>query len=56
MGTEIDLPEEWVCNGQELRPKTGALSSNTWVYDGKEIKPKVGASSSNTRLWDGKEL
>ena len=56
MSNKISLPSNWVCNGAELKPKTGATSSNTWVLSGKEIKPKVSASSSNTWVWDGKEL
>ena len=56
MANKISLPGNWVCDGKELKPKSGASSSNTWLFDGKEIKPKSGASSSNTWLWDGKEL
>ena len=56
MSNEIELPKNWVCDGRELKPKTGANSSNTWLFDGKEIKPKTGASNSNTWVWDGKEL
>lgn len=46
----------WVCDGRELKPKSGASFSNTWIFDGKEIKPKSGSSSSNTWAWNGKEL
>lgn len=46
----------WVCDGRELKPKSGASSSNTWVFDGKNIKLKSGGTSSNTWIWDGKEL
>ena len=56
MANTIELPKNWVCDGSELKPKTGANSSNTWILSGKEIKPKTGANSSNTWLWDGKEL
>lgn len=56
MTNKVKLPSNWVCNGNELKPKTGASSSNTWILDGKEIKLKSGASSSNTWIWDGKEL
>ena len=38
----------WVFERNELKPKSGANSSNTFVFDGKEIKPKIGANSSNT--------
>lgn len=40
MSLEIDFPRSWVCDGRELKPKSGASSSNTWICDGKEIKPK----------------
>lgn len=56
MANSVELPRDWVCSGNELKPKSGASSSNTWVLSGNEIKPKVGASSSNTWVWDGKEL
>ena len=56
MANTIELPSNWVCDGKELKPKSGASSSNTWIFDGKEIKPKTSASSSNTWIWDGKEL
>ena len=32
----------------EIKPKSGATSSNTWVIDRGEIKPKSGANSNNT--------
>src|SRR5690606_10342759 len=56
MANKIELPAGWVCDGRELKPKSGASLSNTWIFDGKEIKPKSGASLSNTWIWDGKEL
>lgn len=56
MANMIELSKNWVSDGKELKPKTGASSSNTWIFDGREIKPKTGASSSNTWLWDGKEI
>ena len=56
MANKTELPSNWVCDGKELKPKSGASFSNTWVFDGKEIKPKTGASFSNTWIWDGKEL
>ena len=37
---DITLPRDWVCNGRELKPKSGATSRETWVFDGWEIKPK----------------
>lgn len=47
----------WVCDGKELKPKSGANSSNTWVYTSNgEIKPKFGANSSNTWVFNGREL
>lgn len=46
----------WVCDGRELKPKTGASFSNTWIFDGREIKPKSGANFSNTWVFDGHEL
>lgn len=46
----------WVCDGKELKPKSGATPSNTWVFNGREIHPKIGATSSNTWMFDGKEL
>lgn len=48
MANLIELPKNWVCDGSELKPKSGANSSNTWILSGKEIKPKSGANSSNT--------
>ncbi|MGQ3083941.1 MAG: hypothetical protein ACT6RO_12330 [Hydrogenophaga sp.] len=56
LANSVELPRDWVCSGNELKPKSGASSSNTWVLSGNEIKPKAGASSSNTWVWDGKEL
>ena len=56
MANKIQLPSNWLCDGKELKPKSGASYSNTWIFDGKEIKPKSGASYSNTWIWDGKEL
>jgi hypothetical protein len=56
MANSIILPKEWTCDGRELKPKSGATSSNTWVFDGKEIKPKSGATSSNSWVWTGTEL
>ncbi len=50
MANEIELPRDWVCDGRELKPKSGATSSNTWLFDGKEIKPKNGAVMANTWL------
>ena len=55
MANEIEIPRDWVCDGRELKPKSGATSSNTWVWDGKELKPKNGASSSNTWVIDGRK-
>lgn len=52
-GREID---GWVCSGNELKPKSGANSSNTWVLQGNEIKPKFGANSSNTWIRSGNEI
>lgn len=46
MANKVELPSNWVCNGQELKTKTGASLSNTWVFNGKEIKPKVGEVQS----------
>lgn len=47
----------WVCDGNELKPKFGANSSNTWIYTSNgEIKPKFGANSSNTWVFNGHEL
>ena len=46
----------WLCDGKELKPKSGANSSNTWVFNGREIRPKSGANSSNTWVYDGREL
>lgn len=37
----IELPCNWICDGKELRPKTGATLSNTWIFDGSEIKPRA---------------
>lgn len=56
MANTIEIPGNWVCNGVELKPKSGANFSNTWVMSGKEIKPKTNALPSNTWVWDGKEL
>ena len=56
MSNKIDLPSNWVCDGKELKPKSGASLSNTWIFDGKEIKPRSGANLSNTWTWNGKEL
>ena len=53
MTERIEVPGNWICNGAELKPKSGANSTNTWVMTGKEIKPKINASSSNTWVWDG---
>ena len=55
MSNKVELPSNWVCDGMELNPKTGASSTNTWVCDGKELKPKTSASSSNTWLIDGQK-
>lgn len=52
-GREI---EGWVCDGNVLKPKHGANSSNTWIYANGVIKPKYGANSSNTWIFNGKEL
>lgn len=46
----------WVCDGKELKPKSGANFGNTWVFDGRYIKPKSGANFSNTWEFDGREL
>ncbi|WP_314040856.1 hypothetical protein [Campylobacter showae] len=43
----------WVYVGNELKPKTGANSSNTFEFDGRKIKPKYGANSSNTWVIQG---
>lgn len=56
MTEKIEVPGNWLCNGSELKPKSGANSTNTWVISGKEIKPKANALSTNTWIWDGKEL
>lgn len=56
MSLEIDFPKNWICNGRELKPKSGASSSNTWICDGRQIKPKNSPSASNRWLWNGKEL
>ena len=56
MSNKVELPKNWACDGKELKPKSGALTTNTWTFNGREIKPKVGAISSNTWVWDGKEL
>ena len=39
MSNKVELPSNWVCDGKELKPKTGASSTNTWVCDGKEKMP-----------------
>ncbi len=52
MANMIELPSNWVCDGKELKPKSGASSSNTWIFDGEEIKPKTSASSSNKWIWN----
>ena len=44
-GREI---EGCVCDGNVLKPKHGANSSNTWIYANGVIKPKYGANSHNT--------
>ena len=46
----------WICDGHELKPKSGANSANTWIFNGREIKPKSGATSVNTWIFDGREL
>lgn len=46
----------WICVVNELKPKTGANSSNTWILQGNEIRPKFGASSSNTWIRAGNEI
>jgi hypothetical protein len=56
MVNKIELPSKWVCEGSELKPKTGATSLNTWVLSGREIRPKIGAVSSSTWIGDGQEL
>lgn len=57
MANKIELPRDWIVSGAELKPRTGASSSNTWVLTSRgEIKPKTGASSSNTWVFDGEEL
>ncbi|MXS84200.1 hypothetical protein [Nitrosomonas oligotropha] len=48
MSFDINFPKSWVCDGRELKPKSGASSRNTWVVEGRKIKPKNGANSSNT--------
>ena len=48
MANTIELHSNWVCDGKELKPKSGASSSNTWVIDGQKVKPKTGSNSSNT--------
>lgn len=45
---KINLPANWVCDGKELKPKTGATSANTWIVDAQKVKPKTNANSSNT--------
>lgn len=52
-GREID---GWVCVNSELKPRSGATSSNTWILQGNEIKPKFGATSSNTWVRVGNEI
>lgn len=41
MSLEIVFPRSWVCDGRELKPKSGALSSNTWISDVKRSNLKV---------------
>ena len=53
---KIELSRDWECNGRELKPRSGATSSNTWIYNRKEIKPKVGAKPSDIWLFNGREL
>ena len=48
MSIRINLPLEWVCDGKEIKLKTGAVMANTWLWDGKELKPKTGALMANT--------
>ncbi|MFD0966630.1 hypothetical protein ACFQ02_07240 [Seminibacterium arietis] len=45
---EITLSRNWVCDGNILKPKIGANSSNTWEKVADKIKPKFGATSRNT--------
>lgn len=52
-GREIDA---WICVNNELRPRSGATSSNTWILQGNEIRPKSGATSSNTWVRSGNEI
>ena len=33
MSNKIELPKSWVCDGKELKPKSGATTTNTWVFD-----------------------
>jgi len=40
----------------EIKPKSGANSSNTLIFDGNELKPKSGANSNNTWVYDGREF
>ena len=44
----------YVFEKNELKPKSGANSSNTFEFNGKEFKPKIGANSNNTFEFDGK--
>lgn len=37
-----------ICDGKELKPKQGAVSSNTWIAENGKVKPKTGANSANT--------
>lgn len=53
---KIELSSKWTCDGRELKPKSGAMSSNTWVVDGNKIKPKSGAMSSNTYEFNGNPI
>ena len=48
MTERIEVPGNWICNGAELKPKSGANSTNTWVVENKKARPKTGATSANT--------
>ena len=41
MANDITLGKGWKCDGSELKPSSGANTSNTWVLSGKDIKQKV---------------
>jgi len=49
MSNKIELPGNWVCDGKELKPKTGANSSNTFEIG--RLPILVVAGQLALRLW-----